>query len=137
MESLAAQAIDQLSATGQRLAMLDDFGNLVKIKSRQDQLADSLLLLHHHLRQLDRTTIFLAFEFNDFDIRNNIITYSGLMTEYKENIADKIDFLLDIGSMREGPDKYTALYIEEQLNGIAAQCQAIDTIFAETGLLQQ
>lgn len=136
MESLAAHTIDQLSATSQRLVTLDDFGILVKIKSRQEELADTLLRLHDHLRSLDRHTIFLEFQFNDFAIRNDIIAYSGLMTEYKENIVDKIDFLLHIGSIREGPDKYTALYIEEQLNGVAAQCQAIDAIFVETGLLR-
>lgn len=131
MESLAAQTIDQLSATSQRLAILDDFGILVKMKPKQEQLADILLLLHHHLRQLDRTTIFLEFEFNDFDIRNDIIAYSGQLTAYQQNIADKIDFLLHIGSIREGSDKYTALYIEEQLTGIARNCRAIDDIFAE------
>lgn len=134
MESPVTQTIEQLAATSHRLATLDDFGNLARIKSRDEELAGILFQLHEHLRQLDQHTVYAQYTFDDFNVRHDIIAYSGLLTEYRQNIVEKIDFLLDIGSMREGPDKYTALFIEEKLNGIAGQCQRIDAIFDEAGL---
>lgn len=135
MESRTASTIEQLAAASRRLATLDDFGILLRIKPWQEQLADSLLQLHQHLRQLDIYAVCAQYAFDDFNVKNDIIAYSSILTEYQQNISDKIDFLIDIGSIREGADQYMALFLEEQLDGVALQCQFIDTVFSEAGLL--
>ena len=78
---------------------------------------DELSLIQFRLRQLEPYVV-AQYQFDEERIEGDIKDYTALLEAYRNNVGDKIDFLIDLGETGDSWDSSISMHLQEVLTDI-------------------
>lgn len=110
MDSLFQAAVDALS----------DLVKGMPVPNSEDELS----LIQFRLRQLEPYVV-AQYQFDEERIEGDIKDYTALLQQYRYNVGDKIDFLINIGKTGDSWDHSISMHLEEVLTDIIDTSKSI------------